>query len=597
MQEEKESQDKVIEKLQEKDRRNTYVLQKTVQQVYRRNGAASFPPLTLNTNVQPSTEGHHLKGMRAQTAKYEHHSYSMREIVKDVVVPTSFTGSEESEGPFNIPSNFDPQTFPLNYHNEIGIQVHVRTLVLDAFACMGCLHELDLSMEFSFYGITPDIVVICRDGRIVFVIEVKAPNRPGTEDDVFTNEKVGGQIWLYLMSMKQAGVENPLGAICTFNGIRIVSLEPLNTHQFDKAKKTRSSGQAKKWKREDVDDLKQGQGSPDPSRQNASKKSKKFDFENAAESFDPTICKGVDVFRARLYGSETVSDNDMLPMLLLALTTAKMETEHHGPVQEIVEVQEGDDLGMRLFAFAQESQLWFARTPTKLNVTAQHPPAATKNFFLLDTIGIGQKGQVRLAVSAQGRPAAVKFYHFKPSRQATFEEREKENSLTLEAIKEERDKEWEKWNTLYPKRGARKITLAGFPCLLIPYGTRIPANNRSASADFVKAELKRFCESGPSGHPGYAYENNDLRWRHVLKDLSGRLFLSDLGSLKSLEAGADVSKVVSCQMQLLMRKQHGTTASSVAASASNQSGRATGPATKRSVTGGESTPAKKRRHK
>jgi hypothetical protein len=35
---------------------------------------------------------------------------------------------------------------------------------------------------------------------------------------------VAGQLWLYLMSMKQMEIAQPLGAICTFNKIRLVSL-------------------------------------------------------------------------------------------------------------------------------------------------------------------------------------------------------------------------------------------------------------------------------------------------------------------------------------------------------------------------------------
>jgi len=37
--------------------------------------------------------------------------------------------------------------------------------------------------------------------QMMFVVEVKAPNRNGTKDNVFESGLVAGQIWLYLMGL------------------------------------------------------------------------------------------------------------------------------------------------------------------------------------------------------------------------------------------------------------------------------------------------------------------------------------------------------------------------------------------------------------
>ena len=579
---------------------NRFVLQKTIGQIYCRNGAASFPDLRLNNDVHPSIEGHHLKKMESQPAKYvqELGGFSLDALLKDVVVPTKIIPTDgETSIPATIPSIFDPQSFPLVYKNEIEIQVHVRSLVIDAIACLGCLGILDTSMEFSFYGVTPDIVVICRGSKIVFVIEVKAPNRAPTsaEKNVFQNELVGGQIWLYLMSMKQAGVKNPLGAICTFNAIRLVSLEEMSSHRFDDAKERLNSETAEPWKVIQHRDSLKGQPSPDPKRQSASEKSKAFDFEHAAQSFDPSVCNGVNVFRARLYGSETKGTPHVFPTLLLALATAMIETEDLGPSQVITQVEGGEDLGQRLFAFAKEDNLWFARTPPKLKASKKYPNRACKNFYLLDGVGRGDHGEVHLVVSTSGDPAAVKFYDFKPSRLATPEDREQQNRTRIDDLTKKRDEEWALWDALYPDRKARKIQLAGYPCLLMPYGTRVSEEDRTASTEFIESELLRFCGKG------YAYKKSDLRWRHVLKDLSGKLFLADLGSLVKLKDGTDHSKLVTDHMEHLKAIPAAAAAapaaaSPVVASAANQSGSTTTEiATKRSATGVESMPGKKGR--
>ncbi|KAL3903617.1 MAG: hypothetical protein SGILL_010378 [Bacillariaceae sp.] len=581
---------------------NRFLVQKSIERIYRRNGAASFPDLRLNNDVHPSIEGHHLKKMKSQPAKYVQGlgGFSLDALLKDVVVPINFIPTDGGTSrPAKIPSSFDPQSFPLEYQNEIEIQVHVRSLVMDAIACMGCLGILATSMEFSFYGVTPDIVVICRGSKIVFVIEVKAPNRAGlpVEKNVFQNELVGGQIWLYLMSMKQAGVKNPLGAICTFNEIRLVSLDVMSSHPFDAAKEKLNSETTKTWEVKQHRDSpkEEQQPSPDPSRQSASKKSKPFDFEHPAESFDPSVCKGVNVFRAFLYGSETKGTPYVLPTLLLALTTAMIETEELGPSQVITEIEGGDDLGKRLFAFAKEDNLWFARTPLKLKASTQYPNHACKSFYLLDGVGRGDHGEVHLVVSTSGDPAAVKFYGFKPSRLATPDDREEQNRNRIMYLTRKRDEEWDLWHALYRDRKARKIQLAGYPCLLMPYGTRVSEQDRTASTEFIESELLRFCRAG------YAYKESDLRWRHVLKDLSGKLFLADLGSLVKLKDGTDHSKLVHDHMTHLKAIPAAAAAapaaaSPVVASAANQSGSTTTEvATKRSATGVESMPGKKGR--
>ena len=286
------------------------------------------------------------------------------------------------------------------------------------------------------------------------------------------------------------------------------------------------------------------------------------------------------MFKAFLYGSETVKGGNVFRMLLLGLTTAMLDNDQQDSSDMITEVKEGDNIGSRLFAYTTPDRLGFSRTEKNFLVKKGHPGKKTKNFYVLDAVGRGKQGEVRLVVSSWGLPAAVKFYHFKPSRLATPDDREKENKSRIAAARRDRDEELKLWKDLYGDRGAREVKLGGFPCLLMPYGTRIPMEDRSTSLKSIERDLIKFSKKG------LAYKKTDLRWRHVLKDQNGKLFLSDLASLELIPDGHDRSKIVEQQMRHLRETLDGTRVEANLSRASP---------TKRSAPGGKSTPKQRRK--
>jgi hypothetical protein len=60
--------------------------------------------------------------------------------------------------------------------------------------------------------------------RCFFAVEVKSLAEEGLDGVIYGNKNLGGQIWSYLYAMKAAGLDNPIGAIMTFNTIAIVNL-------------------------------------------------------------------------------------------------------------------------------------------------------------------------------------------------------------------------------------------------------------------------------------------------------------------------------------------------------------------------------------
>ena len=72
------------------------------------------------------------------------------------------------------------------------------------------------------------VVVLKREGRMFFAIMVKSP---GKEDEVFKSENPSGQLWSYLYAMKQLGIEQPMGAIMTYDKMVQVTLDDCGTDE------------------------------------------------------------------------------------------------------------------------------------------------------------------------------------------------------------------------------------------------------------------------------------------------------------------------------------------------------------------------------
>jgi hypothetical protein len=113
----------------------------------------------------------------------------------------------------------------LTYCNEIEVKIFVQAMVIDAIRCLGLRGVLESHVEVAMYSMIPDVVVVKVKGSIIFTVEVESLEI--VEDEVFSSKTVAGQIWLYLQCMRQHGCERPLGAIMTYNKIRLVSLDDL----------------------------------------------------------------------------------------------------------------------------------------------------------------------------------------------------------------------------------------------------------------------------------------------------------------------------------------------------------------------------------
>jgi hypothetical protein len=77
---------------------------------------------------------------------------------------------------------------------------------------------------------------------------------------------------------------------------------------------------------------------------------------------------------------------------------------------------------------------------------------------------------------------------------------------------------------LYERYDVFGVKLCGNPCLVMPYGIEISSHEHLELADKITDLLTEFAKKG------FTYEE-ELQWRHVLRDYANNLFLVDLESL------------------------------------------------------------------
>ena len=570
-----EMEEQLIEEMEEQKLRNARLLEKSIKNVYRKDGKPSCPVLKLNSTVKPSIEYHHLKGMGKQCVTYvdekgdpateskiciaEAAFWDSDELNK-IVVPTKIQDPNydlEQE----IPSDFSPSV-TLEYENEIKIQFHVYNMVLDAIRCLGYEGVLASQLEISMYGLAPDIILVNVESyKIVFVIEVKAPDKVPKDDEegktefkVCHNGKTGYQIWIYLQALKSLGVPCPIGAICTFNELRLVWLPP---SVIDEKKPPFRTALDKLMKGtatpHEVKPAEKSPVSPLFKRTKASDETNKYDKKQLQKLFDEECVlndDGVYVFaKPKLCGGQVVHTIDIFPQLLLGLQAAiDANSGENNTSDSVLTVEPGDELGSRCYMYVSPDNMTRAFTPNDMAVKKGMPHKNVSNFFLPSIIGRGKDADVHLALSRAGNAGAIKWYHRERSKKATEKERAEELKEILVKIATKCTEEETHWHRLYPKYDVRTVTTNGAASLLMPLGRSLDMKQYQEYLPNIEAELRRFAEQGlVYGEP---------RLQHSFLDENGHLFLADLGSLKPIEDDTERQKLLDEHIAALHKRHN-----------------------------------------
>ena len=524
---------------------NLYTDACTIKEVYLRDATPYLPPIKLNPAVKPSTGSSARKGVTIPEAEITPCHEDTFIDPKDVVIPTHEVNADGME--IKLPSKLGPSSFSvpyLEYLNETAAQSYSACLVEDAIRCLGLSDKLKSHLEVTLYSMIPDIIVIEYRGCPLFPIEIKSPELK--KGQVFMSRNVHGQIWIYLMILKQLGRKNPIGAIMTYNKIRLVSLSDLGRRDegrselLERCKNSLSSGTVMPHPIEE----KPAKEYPSPVKKEIrlNKVNKRSEHESFKDNEDTDI-------HAEVYVSPVHEGGLVFPSLISGILVAYEDCDTTSMANELPVVEAGDDLGRRLFVRATEESFSFVWTKKNLFATCEFPRANAKNFYMLSQLGKGKAGSTYLVATENGSLAAAKLYVPERSKCDTEEARSKEWDKRIKDLEKKRNNEGALWKKLNLNYQTRDIKLMGVPALLMPYGTELfSVDERWKSLKMVEAELTKYASAG------YVYEKQDLRWRHVLQDAEKKIFLGDLESLVAIPDDIEPMEAVKNQLSLLMKR-------------------------------------------
>jgi hypothetical protein len=551
------------------------VLAACMQETYMKEGNFSLPAITLNASVTPSINGNERSvtivtenGIQ-ETVKLQIPKAKIKKLETQVwmdpkAVKIPFQYKDESLASSELGSKYlgqDCSTF--SYANEFDVQNLVIAIVSDAIQALGLPRKVKAHLEITMYTLWPDMVVVLQhEGRMIFVIEVKSP---GKGDEVFSSENAGGQIWSYLHAMKQLGNDLPMGAIMTYNKIALVTLEDCGAGEDHKSLLQHTSAvlstgiiQERKAPAKDPD-CKLPRVSPIRTHKRVSK------TVLAQTVADPPVSEFEETELSRdIFYSKVYKDGEVFPCLVQALEMAYHHCKEIHILKDLPVVHHGDDLGKRLFFKVKKDGYSWVITPQKYRKEGKPcdfranmgelPTKGTKHFYMLGRAGEGSEGAVYIACNSSARLCAIKVYHIDKTSAATNKQREYDEKKASAECWKKAEEECKLWTKIYKERfkHVRPLYLGGRPCLLLPYGLEIETHDkRTALLLDVEAELSMIAKC----HLRYKY--SDLRWRHVLLDSEGKLFLSDLGSLEPFipSETEGIERVVRKQMKALENAQ------------------------------------------
>jgi hypothetical protein len=553
------------------DQDNRNVVATTIQYTYTETDSSGIvhskkpPPLLFNSLVTPSLSDHGRKGQTILPAGIQNIEYeeNTEENTSMWISPDRVTVPIRDGNKSFLVSLLGGQLSAhrddtLTYLNEIDIQLFVRHMVVDAITALGLKEVLNNHVEVALYGIIPDVIVVRVYGRVVFFVEVKSPDGPD-KTTVFTSEPVAGQVYSYLMAMLQHGNERPTGALMTYEKMCLVSLIDMKE---DAARKTLVKEVSIKLKTDFRDTVTMA-GFPKPCNPDSPHVSPSRTQQELKNLVRPYLVKTpaeTEHKKKRKQDSEQDQDleqivfysriykgSEIFPALLQALQLAYDDSEKMQIEEHLSVARHDDPLGHRLFLKGNNVFTKFVVTAAPLKADAkQFPQKNSKVFYLLAHLGAGKSGTTYLACNTSGKLCAVKMYIPKRSVAATAPERESEWQVRYTEKETKRDEELLRWKSLSESKCAFGVKLCGNPCLVMPYGIEIPSGDRPGVLDKIKDRLTEFAEKG------FSYE--ELRWRHVLRDYEGHLFLADLESLIFNEEKRTrqwVASVVTKQVELL----------------------------------------------
>ena len=437
----------------------------------------------------------------------------------------------------------------LEARSEIDVQELVKRLLEDVLAAQNWTRN-KIQREVRLVSFRPDILVVAqRDGSVLGFIEVKMPAKAKTErDNLHTDEgvasKVGGQLYDYLETLWNMGVENPVGMLHTLDTCRVV----WSKHGYP----NKSAG---RWDTSSLLSMCTDNSPPlspppavlypGPSLPQAANDASSSDESKSCSS------SGEDEEGAhrRLHSSipydtpkEVVQATTAALRLMVSakLNSKRREVPMHNTTVKRMSLpivsKEGIQYSSKLKTFA----LNFTKGVSKLD-----------KLHLLHEIGRGRNALCFVAVDEEGNAGALKVYIRKDDQSSCDFRAETWSRAEKEAVV---------WNQVHDKCFRARVFPFNYlgkdaAALLMPYCRPLGVEERISRLEAVKDALRKLAKAG------YYYHDGDVRWRHIacrgLNDSeNSSVVLLDLDNLKELcdVPHLSVDEIVKKHIDLLRKR-------------------------------------------
>ena len=519
----------------------TYCLTDSDSDSKKRNREYSQPNLKVNDLVDP----HNKKPFNAEKNKKEKknkvttveketlkprisHTLAWKGV-EDIVIPTELLHQDKTRCP--IPSVLGVKAYccgtrrmeDLEYISDACVQDFVKAQVEDARRCLGLDHVVTTHIEASIFSAVPDVVIVNLNGAPLAFVEVKSPERPTKQGEVYEADDVIRQVFNCLMGFKKIGHALPIGFVSTYNAIAIVTPEDLanNPNYCNVTMKMKEELSTETRAVETVT----------REKQKSCEKSRKLTGLTKNHAVEDDRDEIPNVFMSDIY-----RDGQCMQTLLAGIL-ASYRHNNTKDSEKVLFLEENDDLsGLFIPKVSKDEMVWTTiRKGVKASCTNFSKSDAIF-FYLLARVSQGSRGKVFLASTISGTICAMKLYVPRRSIRYEYEDRQEQEKQYLEDKEKQRDTERVRWEKLYPDLPCEPRIINGLPALLMVYGNQLEvASDRRTKLKEVEKVLKRFANAG------FAYEDSDLRWRDVLS-YEGQTLLVDLESLEDISELTDKAK-------------------------------------------------------
>jgi hypothetical protein len=422
----------------------------------------------------------------------------------------------------------------LSYDNEADIQAWVHGAVLDAVFMANALidaisngsekHRLETRRECSLLSQNkPDHTVIYdrESGYEILVIEDKKP-----DSKVPTSEKVAGQIFDYLCANAAFGHPNPFAILTTCQYSWIAWMDSGSANEIA-VKQNRFS------------DALLNQLVPSlPSKSAHGKKNtpsppKLVEIEADQENVHILSAKPAHedklqstswhrIERKIMLSNEAYETHQLVPLLCNAIFCGLQNITEQ---KQAMMLQDGSMFRRKVLKLTKDSYEWLfvemkVKGPACLLQGQEEPP---EEYCCFELAGTGATSRALRALTMDGKHCVIKMYVRKYVDGGKQLNDRKFKADATESVR----REVKMYHVIYPelKDYIWEQELNGVCCVILPYFTPIPKEERETTLESVKGILNHKFR-----RERYRFDDSDMQWRHV-GTFNGTVYLFDLGDL------------------------------------------------------------------